>query len=198
MQLKGIDAAKDKWERLTQRERTMVGLLGITACVMVSMVGSFVIWNGLATLEEQTSDMQTALDDIKVKREVYLRDKEKARLLKARLGQPVKLQGYLEDAAKATSVQIRESNEAPPRLVGTQYEERSVDIQLRPLTIDMLANFLKRIETGSSMVIVTNLLIRTRDDKHKDLDVQMTAVTYQPAEKKEPSKDAAKKKEDKT
>ena len=37
---------------------------------------------------------------------------------------------------------------------------------------------MKAIETGRSLVVVTELSVRTRDDKHEQLDVDMSVSTY--------------------
>ena len=62
---------------------------------------------------------------------------------------------------------------------GKKFIERSVDLHLKPMTIDQLTKFMKAIETGKSLVVVTSLGVRTRDDKHQQLDVDMSVSTYE-------------------
>jgi len=180
-----IDAIRDRFERLSQRERTMVGALGITFVVMLTLIVGFLITNGLSSLEESNSDMRQALRDIETQRDGYLKAKAKLSQLETRLGSGnVQLGGFLEQSAKEAGVEITESSERPAVAAGKKYTERSVELRLSKVHIESLANFLKRIETGPNLVVVTNLLVRTRDDRHQELDVEITVATYEHAHDK--------------
>jgi hypothetical protein len=176
-----ISALRDKWERLSQRERTLVGAAGITFVVLLTLVGGFFITDGLSTFEERNADMRQALKDLDTQRESYLKLKAKSSQLENRIPRtPLQLQGFLEQAAKDAGVDIPESNErqAP---AGKRWIERAVDLHLRQVTLDSLARFCKAIETGPNLVVVTALTVRTRDDKHEQLEVDMTVSTYERA-----------------
>jgi type II secretory pathway component PulM len=184
-----MQALRDKWERLSQRERTMVGALGVTFVLMVTLIVGFLISDGLSSLAERNADMRQALRDLDTQRDNYLRLKAKVAQMETRLGsQPVQLQGYLEAAAKESGVEIQESTERPPASTGKKFVERTVDFRLRAVTLEQLTKFMKAIETGKSLVVVTQLNVRTRDDKHQQLDVEMSVTTYE-REKAAPKKD---------
>jgi type II secretory pathway component PulM len=183
-----LQSLRDRWERLSSRERTMVSALGVTFVIMVTLIVGFFITDGLATLDERNADMRQALRDIDSQRDNYRKAKEKTVQLEARMGRtPVQLQGYLEAAAKEAGVEIPESNERPAAPAGKHYVERAVDLRLRQVKLEALTKFLRKIETGpNNIVLVTSLSIRTRDDKHEELDVELTVSTYEHAtEKKE-------------
>jgi hypothetical protein len=186
-----LQKLRDRWERLSSRERMLVSAMGVTFVVMVTLIVGFFITDGLATFQGRNDDMRQALRDIELHRATYVKAKAKTAQLETRLGKtPIQLGGYLEQAAKESGVEIPESNDRPAVASGKHYTERSVDLRLRQVKLEALAKFLKRIETGPNLVIVTALNIKTRDDKHEDLDVEMTVSTYERAvEKKEkPSK----------
>jgi hypothetical protein len=175
-----IQALRDKWERLSQRERTMVGALGVTFVVLLTLVVGFFISDGLSTLEERNASMRQALRDLDTQRDNYIRNKAKVEQLESRLGQtPVQLQGYCEAAAKEAGFEISESNLRPATPAGKKFIERTLEIRLRAVTIDQLTNFMKALETGKSLVVTTQLNVRTRDDKHQQLDVEMAVTTYE-------------------
>jgi Tfp pilus assembly protein PilO len=183
-----LQALRDKWERLSQRERTMVGALGITFVVVVTLVVGFFITDGLSTFEERNADMRQALRDIETHRAAYQKAKAKAAQLETRLGSGnVQLGTYLEQAAKDSGVDIPELNPRPPTPASKHYTENSVDLRLKQVKLEALAKFLKRIETGPSLVVVTALNVRTRDDKHEELDVEMSVSTYERASDKKAS-----------
>ncbi len=182
-----VGRLRERWERLSPRERTLLTAMGATFVVMVTIVTGFFITDGLSTLEENNGAARDALHELETHRDSYLKAKAKAEQLKARMGKtPVQLQGFLEQVAKEAGVQIPESNELPPQAAGKQFTERSVEIRVKQVTIESLAKFLRGIETGPNLVVVTGLNVRTRDDKHEELDVEMTVTTYERvAEKKD-------------
>jgi hypothetical protein len=185
-----LDALRDKWERLSQRERTMVSALGVTFVLMVTLIVGFLIADGLSSFAERNADMRQALKDIDTQRDSYNRMKAKSSQLESRIPRtPIQLQGFLEQAAKESGVEIPESTERTPAPAGKRWVERSVDLHLPHVTLDSLARFCRTIETGPNLVVVTALSIHTRDDKHQQLEVDMTVTTYEHAsEKKEKGK----------
>jgi hypothetical protein len=175
---------RDRWERLSSRERTMVGAMGVTFVLMVTLIVGFVITDGLSTFEEKNSDMRQALRDLDTHRQSYLAAKNKLQQVEARIGHnSIQLGGYLEQAAKESGVEIPESNDRQPTAAGKQYLEKSNELRLKAVKLDALGKFLKHVETGPNLVVVTALNVRTRDDKHEDLDVEMTVSTYEHAPK---------------
>ena len=62
---------------------------------------------------------------------------------------------------------------------GHNYTERSVELSFRQVKLESLTAFLKKLETGPQLVVVTALSVKTRDDRHIELDVTMTVSTYE-------------------
>lgn len=175
-----MQALRDKWERLSQRERTMVAALGVTFVLMMTLIVGFLITDGLSSMEQRNSDMRQALRDLDTQRDKYLRMKAQAAQLATRLGQtPVQLAGYLEQASKEAGIEIPETNPLPPAPAGKRFVEHAVSLRLRAVTLEQLVKFMRTIETGRSLVVVTQLNVRARDDKHEEFDVEMTVATYE-------------------
>jgi type II secretory pathway component PulM len=182
-----------RWDRQTDREKRMVMLLGVMAVLVGALLGGFIVNNEISSLESENEAMRQALRDIDTKRDGYQRAKAKTAQLEVRMGRGgAQLDGFLEQAAKEAGVQIDETNPRPPAPAGSQYVERSVDLRLRKVALEPLAKFLRHIETGPNLVVVTQLNVRTRDDKHEELEVEMTVSTYEHAT------DKGKKKEQKS
>src|SRR4051812_19200993 len=96
-----MDRLRDRFERLSQRERTMVSALGVTFCIMITLIVGFLITDGLSSLEERNSAMRQALKDIETHRDSYLKARAKTAQLETRLGHgTVQLGSYVEQAAK--------------------------------------------------------------------------------------------------
>jgi type II secretory pathway component PulM len=150
-----MQALRDKWERLSQRERTMVGAMGVTFVIMVTLIVGFLITDGLSTMEEHNTDMRQALRDLDTQRDSYIRMRAKTAQMETRLGAtPVQLQSYVENAAKEAGVEISDSTDRPAAAAGKKFIERSVDLHLKPVTLDQVKLFMKEMETGRSLVVV--------------------------------------------
>ena len=170
---------RERWERLSARERTLVSAAGVTFVATTTIIVGFLIIDGLAALEEHNADARQALHDLETQREGYLKAKAKAAQLETRMGKtPVQLQGFLEQVGKDAGVEIPASDEQAAQPAGKQFQERSVTLRLKQVSLENLTKFMRGIETGPNLVVVTGLTIRTRDDKHQDLEVEMTVTTY--------------------
>lgn len=184
-----LNDLRARWERLSDRERVMVGGLGVAFVVTLLVGTAWSIASGLSDLEEENLAMRQALKDIDQHRDAYQRAKAKTAQLEVRMGRGgIQLQGFLESSAKEAGVEIAETNERPPQPVGKKYVERTVDLRLRKVQLDDLAMFLRKVETGPNLVVVSSLNVRSRDDKHLDLEVEMSVSTYEHAPEPKPGK----------
>jgi len=172
-----------QWERLSLRERRLLTLLGACLlCLVVFGVG-YVIADGLRTIEDRNRAMRQALKDLTVHRDAYQQAKAESEVWGRRIpqeNQAPPLQGYVESAAKDLDISIPEMNERPPTPRGRHFTEKSVDIKIRGVNLQQLAEFLRKIETTSQhIVVVSRLNIRTRFGQHDQLDVEMTVSTFE-------------------
>jgi hypothetical protein len=185
-----FDALKARWERLTERERVAVASLGMVMLAMVMAIVGFLVGTSLNDLEEDNAGMRAAIKDLDTNRDTYQKLRNKSSSLEVRLGHgPVQLEGILEAAANQSDVTISETVERQPVPVGNKkFIERAVDVRLQKVTLDQLAKFMRKIETGANLVVVTQLNVRTRDDKHEDLQVEMTVSTWEKAQETKPGR----------
>jgi hypothetical protein len=178
---------RNRWDRLPERDRRMLLLLGVTFVVCAVGLTTYVISGRLSALQEENSDMRQALRDLESGRDAYQQTRAKNAQLEVRLARgAVQLQGYLEAAAKEADVEIAETTERQPAAAGKAYIERAVDLRLPKVTLEQLAKFMQRIETGPNLVVVTALNVRTRDDRHTDLEVDLTVSTFEHASDQKP------------
>lgn len=186
-----VSGLRARWDQLSERERVMLAALCGAFVLVAIVIGALLVSSHIDDLESDNAAMRQALRDIDSERDTYLQARGKAAQLEARLGSGgVQLEGLLEDAAKKTGVEIAETNERPAAQVGAdkRYTQRDVDLRIRQVTLDRLAKFLRVIETGPNLVLTTGLTARVRDDKHEDLEVELTVSTWEkstkPANKK--------------
>ncbi|HEY3354383.1 MAG TPA: type II secretion system protein GspM [Polyangia bacterium] len=187
--MSSVAQVKAQWERLSMRERRLLSTLGacVVACIVISI--GWLIADGLRTIEERNGDMRQALKDIATHRDEFLQAKLAKDKDTVRVPQTAKpLQGYLEAAAKDLDVTIPEMNERPPQPRGKNLVEKSVDIKLRGLNLQQLAELMRKVETGdpTSIVVISRLYVRTRFNQHDQLDAELTVSTFERAAPEKP------------
>jgi hypothetical protein len=173
-----------QWERLSLRERRLLTFFGGCFLALIVFSVGYVIADGLGTIDVRNRDMRQALKDMANHREEFLRAKAESGARERQIPQEGKgepLQGFLEAAAKELDITIPEMNERPAAARGKLFQEKSVDIKLRGLNLQQLAEFMKKIETTSAkqIVVVSRLFVRTRFNQHDQLDVEMTVSTFE-------------------
>jgi type II secretory pathway component PulM len=176
---------RDAFEGLSARERSLLALLGAVVVLLLFLFGAYTLYDRIDTLEERNLAMEKALSDIAKKRGPYLSARARQSQLDARIGSsPLQLSGFLEQVAKEASIEIRETNPRTPEPIGKKYIQQSVDLRLGRVKLEPLLKFMHRLETyPSNLVLVTQLSIRARDDKHEEFEVDMTVSTYEHAPK---------------
>jgi type II secretory pathway component PulM len=181
------------WDNLVQRERRMVVALAATVILVSLIVVGMIIRNGLDKRRKRNAMLHDAIQMVDRGRDAFDARKRKEAELNAIIGteSPV-LATYLEAAASKAGVTIPESTERPATAHG-KYTEKSVDLKLRGVTLEQLANFLKNVEE-SQVVVVQRLQVKTYFNQHERLDVELTVATYERAKvvPKKPAKPDAK------
>ena len=180
-----LQRVREYFDGLSPRERTLLLTLGVVIGLLIVLAGAYAIYDRIDTLEETNETMHRALRDIEKKRGPYLAARALAAQLESRIGQsPLQLSGFLEQISKETNIEIRETNPRTPEPIGKKYIQQSVDLRISKVALEPLLKFMRRLETyQSNLVLVTQLSIRARDDKHQDFEVDMTVSTYENAPK---------------
>ena len=181
----GFARVREFLDGLAPRERALLMTLVITVLGLGMLGGAVYLYDRIDTLEEQTDAMQRALRDIAKKRGPYLQARARAQELDRRIGTtPLQLSGFLEGLAKENSIEIRETNPRTPEPMGKKYMQQSVDLRISKVGLESLLKFMHKIETyPSNLVLVTQLNVRSRDDKHQEFEVDMTVATFEHAPK---------------
>ncbi len=181
----GVARLRELLDGMAPRERTLLLTLVIVVASLGMLGGAVYLYDRIDTLEEQTDAMQRALRDIAKKRGPYLQARARTQELDRRIGTaPLQLSGFLEGLAKENGIEIRETNPRTPEPMGKKYVQQSVDLRVGKVGLEPLLKFMRKIETHpSNLVMVTQLNIRSRDDKHQEFEVDMTVSTYEHAPK---------------
>jgi len=189
------------WESLPARQRGLIAAISVGVLLLGLLGLAYYAYDRIDTLESNNDAMQRALRDIEKKRGAYVSAKARERALESRVGQsPLQLSGFVEQMGKEVGIEIRETNPRSAEALGKKYIAQSVDLRISKVGLEPLLRFLRRMETyQQNLVMVTELSVRARDDKHQDFEVDMTVSTYEQAPKsvKRPAKPEAKSDADK-
>ena len=179
---------KERFDRLSDSERRLVGLLGAAVIALLVLGTAAWISSELSDLEEYNAAVRKALKDLRKYEAPYLERRRSAETLERRIGSSqLELNSYIEGIASAVGVTIAESGEQSPVELGA-FTQRGLELKLSKLSMTQLANLLKRIEDEPGhLVQVTRLSVRTRWKKNEELDVEMVVSTYERSADKAPA-----------
>lgn len=171
-----MERVRERWERITPRERGLVILLGVTAVgILLSWVG-FTISDGLAAIEGKNDRTRSALSALAQFRANEAQASDSGPQVK--IGkQPIELEEYLEKISNDVGIKIPGYSSRPDVAKG-KYMEKSTQIEVRGLTILELKDLLEKIESQSQSVVITELQIKRHFREHDKLDVELVVATY--------------------
>lgn len=185
-------------DRLSRREKFMVG--GLALCFAIFVVTLISLWvsSSLGAMERRISDkttrLQAVIDLRKQYEEAKRREEEVKRLIQR--GRNIDLVATLGNLEKQLGVNIEDLQTRTPALNPDQgIEEVKVEVNIPRITIDRLVELLEEIERKSKTIAVRVLRVRNNFRDPTQLDVNMTVSNFQLMKEKEgPSKGAPPKK----
>lgn len=169
---------RDKWERITPRERRLVVALGGTFVVVVLFWVGFTISDGLAAIETKNKTTRDALRALQSHRAEAAQGASSD--VPTIPKDAIKLQTYLEGIANDVGINIPGYTPRTPVTRG-DYTEVSTSIEMRGLSIYELKDFLEAVEKKSDVVAITDLRVKQHFREPEKLDVEMIVTTYMQA-----------------
>ncbi len=194
------------WDRLSTRERVMVGGLAGALVVTIVAVVWIVIGGQISDLEQRNQSVRDTLEQIHARKDKYLRDKSRLEAEKKRLeNNTVKLVQVMEEKAGELGITIEDFKEhrraltenwrkvkkrgddegaaARPANVQKDLVEEAQTVTIRKVSLDQLANFMAALEGRPEPIKVTQLNINTlQSDRQLLREVRMTVATYRKEE----------------
>jgi type II secretory pathway component PulM len=171
------ERAREFWDRISPRERTLVLLAAVAAPFTIAIWLGLAIGDGLSDMEARNDKMRKALSvltDLKARGPMQPADDLVANM-------PVEAPGletYLTNAASTAGFVLKGTTPRTP-VPRNGFTTSSVTLSVSDLTLDQLQKFLQEIETKSKYVAVTRIEITRRDYKGKDkLDATLEVSSY--------------------
>lgn len=163
---------------LSPREKRLLIALGVVAAVLVFLAAGLWSSRKLAALEAERSAMVDTLRYLQRARgRIAARNQRREAVLARYRTRAPALTTFVEEQARAASVQVSEAQDRPPVPAGARFTERSVSIRLRAVPLEALANFMDRIEQASFPVAITGVRIRRRFGEANRYDVDDMVIS---------------------
>lgn len=194
-----LDAIKERFSNLTDRERILVIAFASVFCVTIAAVSFALVKKKTGDLKSTIEENALVLTELKENREELsdkIRMKEQE---EARFENPAPpLLGLLEKLGGEAGIDIPESRDLPDEAIGKKWTHKSVEIRLRKIGLDSLVHFMVKIknENRTYPLAVTKMNIKKRAGEPNSYDIQMTVSTYtKKGSSKKKTEDKEKKKE---
>lgn len=173
-----FERLRERWERLTPRERRLMLILGVTfvACVVLGL--SYLVRDGLADIERDNAKAREAIEAMADFRSS--RDERRASAAKQVEipAEAVGLETYLKNIAQGLQIEIPGYARQPERKRG-HFRELSVKIEIEGVTLSQLGRFLEVIETRNPAVVVTELSVDHNFREDELLDADIVVATFE-------------------
>ena len=192
-----ISGLFDLVDRLSTREKVMVGALGSAFLLTVVVIVYLVIGKQIGTLQERNESLRDVIGQVMAQKDTYLLEKAKLDANKERLdNNTVKLVKVMEDQAKRLGFTIEDFKENKRFLTENHRKvkkragavkakkvkdlvEESQTVTIRHISLDQLSRFLQALESRREPVKITQLNVNTLSSDRQVLrEVRMTVSTY--------------------
>ena len=183
---KALIEAREKLMRLSSTERDRraisIGAAGICLLILYLVLHSFT--SGTERLEKRAIQLQADLTRIENMRDEYLNSKERIIELSSKIKEEdeplisVVEQILLDENIDRKNFSIKDLNlrtSAPEDF----YEEKSVDVELKNLSLNNLVDILYKVQNAPSFLKVSNLNISTKFDKSDSMTVKLRVSTFE-------------------
>lgn len=170
---------RERFERLEDREKKLLGILGIVAVVggvLIVPLGVAAALHSERTANQELRDAILALDTAKPEIDAA---HVQQRAIEARYANPAPpLAAYLSKVAAEVEIEIPESQDRQAVPHGKRYEERSTKINIRKTGMLKIAKFMEKIAQSGHPVSITQLSIRKRSVEPDSYDVDMIVSAF--------------------
>jgi general secretion pathway protein M len=177
-----FDSLRESWEKLSDRERRMLSIMGAVFVAMVAFVTVWATSSALAEVEEERDAIRSVLADIDRAGELLAKREAERKAIEARFkNRAPALAAYVEGKAKEEGLEVRQVVEEPEKVVGN-YRRHSVRVSFSGVSLRPIMHLLASIDDERSALAVERLQIEhySPGDSYK-VDVGIAA--YDTAQK---------------
>jgi general secretion pathway protein M len=183
---------RERYERLEERERKLLGILALVAVVGLLLVVPVAVTAALHTQRSDNESLREAIQQVESARPTVEAAREQMRTIEARYASVAPpLAAYLSKLAAEVEMEIPESQDRQPVPHGKRYEERSTKIVLRKVGMLKLSRFMEKIAQSGHPIAITQLAIRKRSIEPDSYDADLSVSAFDRKAEKVPAKSGA-------
>lgn len=172
------------WDRLNPRERTLVMALVLVFFLMGTAVLFFLRASHLGGMEQEIGETRRALDLVYTRGATFKEQLRKKQERESKISSDsLQFATLIETATgKVEELAVTNQEEQPSVELGGGLKRRSIEFDLRSVTLDALTKFLATLESEPGHVIFTQrLLLRSPSASEDRLNADVELVTWERA-----------------
>src|SRR5262245_14249088 len=179
--------------KLNPREQR-TATIGLVVVGLLIFVGAPLVMQSIVFAKSsENEDLRTTLNAVqKARAEIRERQARKDAVAIRYKNKAPALAGFLEQSARQSKLEVKDSVDRPNVPYGKKYNERSTVIHLQKAGLANLAKFMESIEKSGHAVAITRLNIRKRSAEQDSYDVEIGVSAFDRVESPTPSADDSK------
>lgn len=172
-------SVRERFERLEERERKLLGILALVAVVGLLLVVPLAVAAALHTERTENQALREAIQSIEGARPTVEAARAQNKAIEARYASAAPpLAAYLSKVAAEAELEIPESQDRQTVPHGKRYEERATKIVLRRVGMLKLARFMEKIAQSGHPIAITQLSIRKRSVEPDSFDADLVVSAF--------------------
>jgi general secretion pathway protein M len=185
-----LDSLRDYWEKLSDRERRMLSIMGGSLLVLVVFALVWTTSSAVAEVKEERDEMRAVLNDIDRAADLLQKRQAERQAIESRYQiKAPPLAAYVESKAKEQGLEVRQVAEDPEKSING-YRRQSVRAAMAGISLRPLLHLLVAIEQEPAPIAIERIVIEhyAPGDSYK-VDVGVSA--FDAPEKGKKAKPAA-------
>ena len=183
---KVFNEVRDRFSRLSssERDKRAIKIGGAGLCLLIVYIIFHTFSSGTQRLEKQVKQLETELGRIESLRSEYEGSKKRLTELSSKIKQEkeplisVVEQILLDENIDRKNFSIEDVNLRTSEAEDF-YEEKSIDVELKELSLKDLVDVLYKIQNTPSFLKVSNLNISTKSNKSDSMTVKLRVSTFE-------------------
>ena len=167
----------------TERDRRAVLVLGVVVCVLILYFLVHFFSSGTDRLEKRARALESELRKVKTLSAEYEQSKKRMSELAGKIKKEDEdLISLVEKVLLAENIQRQNFSIRDVNTRGSDkeelFEEKSVDVELKKISLEDLVDILYKIQTKQSFLKVSNLNITTKVKQPESVNVKLRVSTF--------------------
>jgi general secretion pathway protein M len=154
-----FDSLRESWEKLSDRERRMLSIMGAIVVAMIAFVTVWTTSAALAEVEEERDAIRKVLRDLDRASPLLAKRAAERKAIDARYANRAPaLAAYVEGKAKEEGLEVRQVVEEPEKSVGV-YKRHSVRVSFSGVSLRPLMHLLANLDDERGPLAIERLQI---------------------------------------